>query len=126
MHTQTGRGTAPFEWVNGTARYRALPVEHRRITIASDAFDITALKDAAALLDNSEFVQECEKTDRLPYYCWLRSTEDEKSARDWRRVVERSGGGDDFDAEAVGLGPWYEVIGDAAVGIGNDGHALML
>lgn len=26
-----------------------------------------ALKDAAALLDDAEFVQECEKTDRLPY-----------------------------------------------------------
>ena len=47
MHTQTGRGTAPFEWVNGTARYRALPVEHRRISIANDTFEIAALKDAA-------------------------------------------------------------------------------
>ena len=26
-----------------------------------------ALKDAAALLDDAEFVQDCEKTDRLPY-----------------------------------------------------------
>lgn len=28
---------------------------------------MTALKDAAALLDDAEFVRECEKTDRLPY-----------------------------------------------------------
>lgn len=67
MHTQTGRGTAPFEWVNGAARYRALAVEHRRISIGTDTFEIAALKDAAALLDDADFVQECERTDRLPY-----------------------------------------------------------
>ena len=52
---------------NGFTCYRGLPLNRRRIIIASDVFDITALKDAAALLDDSEFVQECEKTDRLPY-----------------------------------------------------------
>lgn len=47
--------------------YRGLPLQRRCITVASDVFDITALKDAAALLDDAEFVQACEKTDRLPY-----------------------------------------------------------
>ena len=67
MHAQTTRGTAPFQWVNGAARYRALAVEHRRISIGNDTFEIAALKDAAALLDDAEVVRECEKTDRLPY-----------------------------------------------------------
>ncbi len=48
-------------------RYRGIPLYLYRVTIATDTFDITALKDAAALLDDAEFVQECEKTDRLPY-----------------------------------------------------------
>jgi len=56
-----------FEQRNGHTCYRGLPLERRRITIAPDAFDIISLKDAAALLDDAEFVRECEKTDRLPY-----------------------------------------------------------
>ncbi|MFH1109556.1 MAG: methyltransferase domain-containing protein [Planctomycetota bacterium] len=58
---------ALFEWVNGAVRYRGLPVEQHRIRIADDTFEIAALKDAAALLDDAEVVRECEKTDRLPY-----------------------------------------------------------
>ena len=58
---------ALFEWVNGAVRYRGLPVERHRIRIADDTFEIAALKDAAALLDDAEVVRECEKTDRLPY-----------------------------------------------------------
>ena len=56
-----------FERRNGLTCYRGLPLDRRRITIAGDAFDMIALKDAAALLDDAEFVRECEKTDRLPY-----------------------------------------------------------
>ena len=58
---------ASFERRNGLTSYRGLPLQCHRITIAADAFDIIALKDAAALLDDAEFVRECEKTDRLPY-----------------------------------------------------------
>jgi len=58
---------ALFEWVNGAVRYRGLPVQQHRIRIADDTFEIAALKDAAALLDDVEVVRECEKTDRLPY-----------------------------------------------------------
>lgn len=62
-----GSEIAQLEQRKGLSWYRGLPLQSRRITVASDAFDITALKDAAALLDDAEFVQECEKTDRLPY-----------------------------------------------------------
>jgi len=58
---------ALFEQRNGLPYYRGLPLERRRITIATDTFEMIALKDAAALLDDAEFVQDCEKTDRLPY-----------------------------------------------------------
>jgi predicted nicotinamide N-methyase len=61
------RRTTLFESVNGLAHYRGLPVDQHRIRIADDTFEIAALKDAAALLDDAEFVRECEKTDRLPY-----------------------------------------------------------
>jgi len=61
------RRTTLFESVDGFAHYRGLPVEQHRIRIADDTFEIAALKDAAALLDDAEVVRECEKTDRLPY-----------------------------------------------------------
>jgi len=53
--------------MNGFTCYRGVPVVRRRVTIAADTFDLTALKDAAALLDDAELVREFEKTDRLPY-----------------------------------------------------------
>lgn len=67
MAQQSAMETALFERRNGHTSYRGLPLERRLITIATDTFDLTALKDAAALLDNAEFVRECERTDRLPY-----------------------------------------------------------
>jgi len=67
MVTTPTREVALFELRNGLTCYRGLPLERRRITIASDTFDMIALKDAAALLDDAEFVRECERTDRLPY-----------------------------------------------------------
>ncbi|MEK7731489.1 MAG: methyltransferase domain-containing protein [Planctomycetota bacterium] len=63
MHT--AGELAPLRQRDG--RYRGIPLHLHRVTIATDVFDITALKDAAALLDDAEFVRECEKTDRLPY-----------------------------------------------------------
>ncbi len=53
--------------LNDFTSYRGLPIERRRITMATDTFDLIALKDAAALLDDAEVMRECEKTDRLPY-----------------------------------------------------------
>jgi len=67
MVTYPGSEIALFELRDGLTCYRGLPLDRRCITIATDTFDLTALKDAAALLDDAEFVRECEKTDRLPY-----------------------------------------------------------
>lgn len=61
------RGVGLFERHNGLTCFRGLPLQRRLITIATDTFDLIALKDAAALLDDAEVVRECEKTDRLPY-----------------------------------------------------------
>lgn len=65
MHTASE--LAPLERRDGFTHYRGLPLERRRISIATDTFNMIALKDAAALLDDAEVVRECEKTDRLPY-----------------------------------------------------------
>ena len=45
---------ASFERRNDLTRYHGLPLQRRRITIAADAFDIIALKDAATLLDDAK------------------------------------------------------------------------
>jgi len=66
MFTYPASEIALFER-RGLTCYRGLPVERRRVAVASDTLDMIALKDAAALLDDAEFVRECEKTDRLPY-----------------------------------------------------------
>jgi len=58
---------ALFETTNGVTQFRGLPVTIHRICIAGRIFEIAALEDAAALLDDDVFVRECEKTDRLPY-----------------------------------------------------------
>ena len=67
MVTPLASEIALLEPINGLMCYRGLPLQRRRITIATDTFDMIALKDAAALLDDAEVVRECERTDRLPY-----------------------------------------------------------
>ncbi|UCC30694.1 MAG: 50S ribosomal protein L11 methyltransferase [Phycisphaerales bacterium] len=56
-----------FEWVDGVAYFRGLPVERRTVTVAGRAIEIVGLKDAADLLDLPEFAKRFLEDDRAPY-----------------------------------------------------------
>ncbi len=56
-----------LEWVDDRPRFRGLPVEQRKVRIGEHDFQLMALSDAAALLDDVELVEEFQRTDRLPY-----------------------------------------------------------
>ena len=56
-----------FEWVDGVAYFRGLPVERRTLTVAGRTMRIAGLKDAADLLELPEFAKRFLEDDRAPY-----------------------------------------------------------
>jgi predicted nicotinamide N-methyase len=58
---------ALFEWVDGTAHFRGLPVQWLEVTIAGRPFKLAGLADAADLLDQPEFAEPFLSEDRAPY-----------------------------------------------------------
>ena len=62
-----------FDWIDGTAYFRGLPLERHSITLAGPGgigqvtFDLVALKDAADLLDHHDFARRFLEQDMAPY-----------------------------------------------------------
>jgi len=58
---------APFDRVNGVALFRGVHVEFTRVEIGGAAFEIAGLRDAADLLDDSDYAARFEEQDIAPY-----------------------------------------------------------
>lgn len=56
-----------FEWRDGIPYFRGLRVQQSTITLHGHSFHISALHDAADLLDDPEFAQKFVDEDRAPY-----------------------------------------------------------
>lgn len=56
-----------FEWRDGTPYFRGLRVEQSVISLHGHTFRISALHDAADLLDDPEYAQKFVDEDRAPY-----------------------------------------------------------
>lgn len=56
-----------FEWRDGTPLFRGLPVDQSTILLHGHTFRISALHDAADLLNDPEYAQKFVDEDRAPY-----------------------------------------------------------
>ncbi len=70
MQTEPGelaREDSLFDWVDGVARFRGLPVQWLTLTLAGRTFKLAGLADAADLLDQPDFAKRFIEEDRAPY-----------------------------------------------------------
>ncbi len=68
MDDRTTLREAPlFEWEGGVARYRGRLVEHRDVTIAGLTLRLACMKDAADLLDETDYARRFLDHDVAPY-----------------------------------------------------------
>lgn len=57
----------PLEWIDGKPHYRGLPVETREVTVGPRTYRLLGLRDAADLLDESDYARQFVEYDLAPY-----------------------------------------------------------